>query len=124
VPGGAPIHDLIHKATTMDQARATLLRLRGAVHELHVSVVIAERGEVTWSETDSARLTMRRFSTGFLDQYMARAGSALFDSVGAYQLESLGLQLFEQIDGNYFTILGLPMLPLLAELRARKIGMI
>jgi septum formation protein len=122
--GSPATHDLLHKATTMDEARATLLRLRGAVHELHVSVVIAERGEVTWTETDSARLTMRRFSTGFLDQYMARAGSALFDSVGAYQLEALGLQLFERIDGNYFTILGLPMLPLLAELRSRKIGMI
>jgi septum formation protein len=124
VPGGPAMHDLIHKATTMDEARETLLRLRGVVHELRVSVVIAEHGEVTWSETDSARLTMRRFSTGFLAQYMARAGSALFDSVGAYQLEALGLQLFERIEGNYFTILGLPMLPLLAELRSRKIGMI
>jgi septum formation protein len=116
--------DLIHKAETHEQARATLMRLRGTTHELHVGVAIAERGEVTWSTTDKARLKMRRFSTNFLEQYMARAGAALYDSVGAYHLEGLGLQLFEQIDGNYFTILGLPMLPLLAELRERQVGVV
>jgi septum formation protein len=116
--------DLIHKAETLEQVRATLMRLRGTTHELHVGVAIAERGEITWSTTDVARLKMRRFSTNFLDQYLARAGAALFDSVGAYHLEGLGLQLFEQIDGNYFTILGLPMLPLLAELRQREVGVV
>jgi septum formation protein len=116
--------DLIHKAETLEQARSTLMRLRGTTHELHVGVAIAERGEITWSTTDVARLKMRRFSTNFLEQYMARAGAALFDSVGAYHLEGLGLQLFEQIDGNYFTILGLPMLPLLAELRGREVGVV
>jgi septum formation protein len=113
--------DLIHKAETLEQARDTLMRLRGTTHELHVSVAIAERGEVTWSASDMARLRMRRFSADFLTQYLARAGGALYDSVGAYHLEGLGLQLFEQIDGNYFTILGLPLLPLLAELRQREI---
>jgi septum formation protein len=121
--GGAE-YDLVHKAETLEQARSTLMRLRGNKHELHVSVAIAERGEVTWSAADVARLTMRRFSAEFLDQYLARAGGALYESVGAYQLEGLGLQLFEQIDGNYFTILGLPMLPLLAELRQRQIGVV
>jgi septum formation protein len=116
--------DLIHKAETLDQVRSTLMRLRGTIHELHVGVAIAERGEITWSATDVARLKMRRFSTNFLEQYLARAGAALFDSVGAYHLEGLGLQLFEQIDGNYFTILGLPMLPLLAELRERQVGVV
>jgi septum formation protein len=116
--------DLIHKAETVEQVRSTLMRLRGTTHELHVGVAIAERGEVTWATTDVARLKMRRFSTNFLEQYMARAGAALYDSVGAYHLESLGLQLFEQIDGNYFTILGLPMLPLLAELRKRDVGVV
>lgn len=114
-------YDLIHKAETLDQARDTLMRLRGTTHELHVSVAIAERGEVMWSATDVARLKVRRFSAEFLEQYLARAGGALYDSVGAYHLEALGLQLFDQIDGNYFTILGLPMLPLLAELRQREI---
>ena len=116
--------DLIHKAETLEQVRSTLMRLRGATHELHVGVALAERGEVIWSATDVARLTMRSFSTNFLEQYMARAGASLFDSVGAYHLEGLGLQLFERIDGNYFTILGLPMLPLLAELRARHVGLV
>ena len=116
--------DLIHKAETLEQVRSTLMRLRGATHELHVAVAIAERGEVTWSATDVARLTMRRFSANFLEQYMARAGASLYESVGAYHLEGLGLQLFEQIDGNYFTILGLPMLPLLAELRERQVGLV
>jgi septum formation protein len=119
---GVMHYDLMHKAESMDLARATLLRLRGVTHHLHVGVAIAERGEVTWSATDHASLKMRKFSTAFLDQYMARAGGALFDSVGAYQLEGLGLQLFEQIEGNYFTILGLPMLPLLEELRKRGVG--
>jgi septum formation protein len=121
--GGAH-YDLIHKASTLELARQTLMRLRGTTHELHVGVAIAERGEVTWSATDHARLKMRRFSTTFLDQYLARAGAALFDSVGAYQLEGLGLQLFEEIEGNYFTILGLPMLPLLAALRERQVGVV
>jgi septum formation protein len=116
--------DLIHKAETLEQVRSTLMRLRGVTHELHVGVAIAERGEITWSTTDVARLKMRRFSTNFLEQYMARAGAALYDSVGAYHLEGLGLQLFEQIDGNYFTILGLPMLPLLVELRAHEVGVV
>jgi septum formation protein len=116
--------DLIHKAETLEQVRSTLMRLRGVTHELHVGVAIAERGEITWSVTDVARLRMRRFSTSFLAQYMARAGASLYDSVGAYHLEGLGLQLFEQIDGNYFTILGLPMLPLLAELRERQVGVV
>jgi septum formation protein len=121
-PGGH--FDLVHKAETLEQVRSMLMRLRGTTHELHVGVAIAERGEVTWSATDVARLKMRRFSTNFLEQYMARAGAALYDSVGAYHLEGLGLQLFEQIDGNYFTILGLPMLPLLAELRERQVGVV
>jgi septum formation protein len=116
-----PHYDLIHKAGSLDLARSTLLRLRGVTHHLHVGVAIAEHGEITWSTTDHAALKMRKFSTAFLDQYIARAGAALFDCVGAYQLEGLGLQLFEQIDGNYFTILGLPMIPLLAELRERQV---
>jgi septum formation protein len=117
-------YDLIHKANSLELARSTLLRLRGVTHHLHVGVAIAERGEVVWSTTDQATLTMRKFSTAFLDHYIARAGAALFDSVGAYQLEGIGLQLFDRIEGNYFTILGLPMLPLLAELRVRQVGVV
>ena len=76
---------------------------------------------MTWAHVATARLTMRDFSDAFLDDYLARAGDRVSQSVGAYEIEGLGMQLFERIEGDYFTILGLPLLPLLAELRARGI---
>lgn len=109
---------LFEKPADMTEARDTLDRLRGRTHELHSAVVLARGGQVTWGTCDMAQLTMRSFSDAFLDAYMTRAGQRICSSVGAYELEGLGLQLFEQIHGDYFTILGLPMLPLLNELRA------
>ena len=103
-------------------ARAQLCRLRGRVHELHSAVVLAEGGRILWRNVSVARMTMRAFSDVFLDDYCARAGDAVLSSVGCYQLEGLGVTLFEAIEGDYFTILGLPLLPLLAELR--RIGQI
>jgi septum formation protein len=102
-------------------ARATLLKLRGRTHELHSAVAFAENGIVTWAHAATARLTMRAFSDAYLDEYLLRAGDRTGQSVGAYELEGLGVQLFERIEGDYFTILGLPLLPVLAELRARGI---
>jgi septum formation protein len=114
--------ELLSKALSTDAARAALRRLRGRTHELHSAVAFAEKGKVTWAHVATARLTMRDFSDVFLDDYLTRAGDRVSQSVGAYELEGPGVQLFERIEGDYFTILGLPLLPLLAELRAR--GMI
>ena len=97
------------------------MRLRGQTHQLHSAVVIAQAGAVAWCHTETAHLTMRKFSAGFVSDYILRAGSDVCQSVGAYQLEALGIQLFEKIEGDYFTILGLPLVPLLAELRERGV---
>jgi septum formation protein len=109
------------KAADFDAAREILLRLRGRTHQLHSAIALAEGGDATWTFIDTAHLTMRRFSIEFLGQYLARAGALTLESVGAYQIEGLGIQLFERIDGDYFTILGVPLLPLLAELRSRSV---
>ena len=114
--------ELLSKAKDEAAARATLMKLKGRMHELHSSVALAADGKVLWAHTGTARLKMRAFSDAFLDEYLTRAGDRIGQSVGAYELEGLGVQLFETIEGDYFTILGLPLLPLLAELRAQ--GMI
>jgi septum formation protein len=98
-------------------ARDQLLRLAGRRHRLVTSAVAVTDGTVRWRVTESARLLMRPFSEAFLDQYLDRAGEDILASVGAYQIEGLGLQLFEDVDGDFFTILGLPLLPLLRFLR-------
>ena len=110
---------LFEKPQDVAAARAQLLELRGQTHELVSAVAIAEGEAVVWSTLTRARMTMRPFTEDFLDGYLARAGDRVTEAVGAYQLEGLGLQLFDRIDGDYFTILGLPMLPLLEALRAR-----
>ena len=110
---------LFDKAESLDQARARLQLLRGQTHQLHSAVAAAEGGAVVWRETVSARLTMRNFSDAFLDRYLADEGAAALGSVGCYRLESLGAQLFSEIEGDYFTILGMPLLPLLGALRDR-----
>ncbi len=102
-------------------ARKTLLKLRGKTHELHSSVAFAEAGDIVWMHTGTARLTMRDFSDEFLDEYLVRAGDRVGQSVGAYELEGAGVQLFTRIEGDYFTILGLPLLAVLGELRARGV---
>jgi len=114
--------ELLTKAKDEAAARATLKKLKGRVHELHSAVVLAADGKILWTYTGTARLKLRDFSDAFLDEYLTRAGDRVGQSVGAYELEGLGVQLFETIEGDYFTILGLPLLPLLAELRAQ--GMI
>jgi septum formation protein len=113
--------ELLTKPKDAAAARASLEKLRGKTHELHSAVAFAERGKVTWVHSATARLSMRAFSDAFLDEYLLRAGDRIALSVGAYELEGLGVQLFERIEGDYFTILGLPLLPVLTELRARGV---
>ena len=112
---------MFSKPADLEEAKDALLRLRGQQHLLHSAVAIAENGEVNWSHLETSRLTMRKFSFAYLSEYLVRTGDEVCQSVGAYQIEGLGLQLFEEIDGDYFSILGLPMLPLLAELRRRGV---
>ena len=113
--------EVFNKPGMLDAARDTLLALRGRTHQLHTAVAIAENGETSWVFVDTAHMTMRDFSPVFLGRYLALAGGEVLDSVGAYQLEGPGIQLFEKVDGDFFSILGLPFLPLLRELRARKV---
>ena len=98
-------------------ARRQLLELAGQSHQLNSAVVCAKDGEILWSHVSTATLTMRPLRPEEIGRYMARVGDQVRSSVGCYQLEGLGVQLFEKIDGDYFTILGLPLLPLLGYLR-------
>ncbi len=107
------------KPADIAAARAQLRSLAGRTHELSSAVSLARKGHEVWSHIETAKLTMRDVSDAFLDDYLAAAGDRVCACVGAYELEGLGIQLFEQIDGDYFTILGLPLLPVLAELRRR-----
>jgi len=101
-------------------AREQLLALRGRTHELHSAVALVRNDRVLYQTVQVARLTMRSFSDAFLDRYLRAAGDAVTTSVGAYQLERTGIHLFERIEGDYFTILGLPLLPVLAFCREEK----
>jgi septum formation protein len=104
------------RAAAAEQLRA----LRGRTHELHSALALVRDGAVLFDCVDSALLTMRGISDRFLDEYLDMVGDAVLASVGAYQLEGLGVHLFERVDGDFFTILGLPLLPLLAYLRQNK----
>ena len=106
------------KPASAAEAREQLAMLSGREHRLHSAVAVARGGRVIWLHADSASLTMRALSPTAIDAYLAEAGDAALGSVGGYQVEGPGIRLFERIDGDYFTILGLPLLPLLAYLRA------
>ena len=111
--------ELFDKPPDVAAARAQLLRLRGTTHHLLTAVALAQEGRTVWQCMETATLTLRNFSPMALDRYLAVAGDRVTRSVGAYEIEGPAIQLFERIEGDYFTILGLPLLPLLAELRAR-----
>jgi septum formation protein len=112
---------ILPKPEDPDAARDTLFALRGKTHQLHSAVALAEGGQVTWTYIETAHLTMRPFSPQFLGRYLAAAGPQVHQSVGAYQLDGLGIQLFDRIEGDYFGILGLPLLPLCARLREQRV---
>lgn len=109
--------ELFEKPNSMEDARRTLLILQGKTHQLHASVALAREGRVFWAHIETAHLTMRALSPEDIGRYLGQAGEIVLSSVGAYQLEGLGVHLFEEIKGDYFTILGLPMLALLKQLR-------
>lgn len=111
--------EVFTKPAGLTGARDCLLRLSGQTHCLHAAVSLAHAGNEVWCHLGTAAMAMRQLSVGFIDDYLTRAGERVCASVGAYEIEGLGIQLFDRIDGDYFTILGMPLLPLLAELRAR-----
>ena len=108
---------LFSKPAGRAQAADQLRLLAGHTHELHSAVAVARDDKILFSDVVVARMTMRRLGENEIDAYLDQAGRAVTTSVGAYQLEGLGVHLFERIEGDHFTILGLPLLPLLAFLR-------
>jgi septum formation protein len=112
--------EILHKPGSEEEARAQLNKLRGRTHQLHSAVAILYKGEAR-SIVDSATLTMRDFSDEYLDWYLETAGEGMLTSVGAYHIEGLGIHLFSEIKGDYFTVLGLPIMPVLEELRQLSI---
>lgn len=108
---------VFHKPADRAEARDNLRLLRGRTHRLNSGVVLVRDGREIWRHLSTADLTMREFSDAFLEDYLARCGDDVMKSVGCYQLEGIGIQLFNSITGDYFTILGLPLLPLLEQLR-------
>jgi septum formation protein len=107
------------KPDSRDAARAQLLGLRGRRHTLHSAVVLYHRGEPVWRHAGEVRLTMRAFSDAYLDDYLHRNWETVRESLGGYRIESEGLRLFSRIEGDHFTALGLPLLPLLGYLSDR-----
>ncbi len=112
---------ILTKPDNMEEARRQLLDLSGKTHALHSSVAVATNGETIWATTETATLTMRKLSPEFIGRYLAAVGEDVLSSVGAYQIESIGIQLFEKIDGDYFAVLGLPLIPLLDTLRRESV---
>ena len=111
------------KPADLNGARAHLTALRGKAHVLPTAVAVVLGGQVIWHHSASPKLTMRDFSDAFIEHYLANTGTRILSSVGAYQLEGWGVQLFDRIEGEFSTILGLPLLPLLAVLREHQVVM-
>ena len=113
--------EIFHKPADMEAARRQLLKFSGKTHQLNSAVVLVKDGKTLWRHVSIARMTMRDLDPGFVGRYLGYVGDIALSSVGAYQVEGPGIQLFEKIEGDYFTIVGLPLLPLLAELRKEKL---
>jgi septum formation protein len=108
---------LVSKAGSLAAARAWLAAMRGRTHHLHSGAALARNGQIVWSGVDTATMRVRNFSDSFLEAYLAAEGDGLLACVGSYRLEGMGAQLFEAVEGDYFTVLGMPLWPVLAELR-------
>jgi len=111
--------EAMDKAASMAEARSHLLRLRGKTHILQTAIVACIEGAPVWRHLAQPRLRMRNFSDAFLDAYLAGIGEAALSTVGSYEIEGRGAQLFDRIEGDHFSIIGLPLLPLLGWLRDR-----
>lgn len=111
---------VIDKPETVEAVREQLVRLRGREHRLISAVAVARGPDIVWDLVDTAHMHMRTFSDEFIDDYVAHVGESVIGSVGAYHLESLGAQLFDRVEGDFFTILGLPLIALLNYLRAHE----
>lgn len=114
--------EIFTKPADMAAARAQLLALKGKTHQLHSAVVIVDNDAVSWVHVETVDVAMRDYRAEFVGQYLSAAGTAALASVGCYQIEGLGAQLIEKVDGDHFAVLGLPLLPLLGELR--RLGVI
>lgn len=110
--------DVFHKPADMEGARRHLLALSGKTHQLNSAVVLVRDGNVLWRHVGIANLKMRDLDPAFIGRHLARVGKKALASVGAYQIEGEGIQLFDKVEGDYFTIVGLPLLAVLAELRS------
>jgi len=110
---------MFHKPRDMEEARRHLLALSGRTHQLNSAAALAKDGEARWRHLGVADMTMRTLDPAFIGRHLAKVGDAVLASVGAYQVESRGVQLFERIEGDYWTIVGLPLLPVLEALRER-----
>jgi septum formation protein len=106
-----------HKPKDLAAAREQLLSLRGATHVLNSALALAQDGEIIWSHVSQAQMTVRMFSEMFLDDYLDKVGDKILKSVGGYQIEGMGVQLFSNVSGDYFTIIGVPLFPLMEKLR-------
>ncbi|MCB1383050.1 MAG: Maf-like protein [Notoacmeibacter sp.] len=114
--------EVLHKVANMEGARRRLMELSGRTHHLNSAIAIVRNGETLWRHVSVASLTMRQLQGAEIGRHLSQAGDGVLSSVGAYQIEGLGIRLFDRIEGDTFTIIGLPMLPLLAELR--RLGVI
>ncbi len=108
---------LISKASSLQAAKARLSDMRGKPHQLHSGVALAKGGEIVWADADTAQMRVRDFSQAFLERYIEAEGEELLHCVGSYRLEGMGSQLFDKVDGDYFTVLGMPLWLVLEQLR-------
>lgn len=112
---------LLHKPTDMEEARFRLLAMSGKTHTLNSGLVLVRDGVALWRHLSVAHMHVRDLSPPFIGRYLAKVGDTALSSVGAYQIEADGIQLFERIDGDHFAIIGLPLLPLLDQLRTMDV---
>ncbi len=112
---------LLHKPENMEEARRRLLLLSGRTHQLTSAIALAKGGEIIWQFADTSTIKFRKLDPAFVGRHLASVGEVALTSVGAYQIEGLGVNLFEKIDGDFFSVMGLPIIPLLDELRNLEI---